>query len=78
MTYFIIGFLFGWIIHSVLSWKKYGKFVNKAIDSEWKSLSREKRIKLRVEKLRRLVPNADELFLEESALKQDMEEFPKR
>jgi len=78
MIYFIFGLIVGWILHSILSWKKYGKRLNYAEKKAWELLPREERINIRIEKLRLLMPNLDDSQLQEFALTHDWEEFPNK
>jgi DNA segregation ATPase FtsK/SpoIIIE-like protein len=71
----IIGFVLGWIVHSVLSFKKFGKELNQLKKENWKNKPREERVKIRLEGLRKIMPNMPEDELEIMAYEHDNEEF---
>ncbi len=71
----IIGFVVGWLVHSVLSFNKFGKELNQLKKEKWNNTPPGERIKIRFESLKKTFPNIPEEELEDMAYRQDVNEF---
>lgn len=71
----IIGFVLGWIVHSILSFKKFGKELNQLKKEKWNNTPREERIKIRLAELKKNLPKIPVEHLVSIVCSNDSEEF---
>lgn len=80
IIYVLLGGVAGWVLHAILSFKKFGDRLNEAEKKVWAMTPKNERMQKRIEIIKKHVPsmNNQELWSYELAFKMDQEEFPEQ